>query len=111
MSTAGKWAICYGIFAAVGINLPQRLSLSRESGKKTIMNDNIIRQITADDLRTMNDQESLVLQSCGGPLQEWVDGINGLLTESGILLDGSRFGQAFHVAHSDPRSVRRNVAV
>ena len=39
----------------------------------------------------MGDQEGLILQGCGGPLQEWVDGINEMLTEVGILLDGSAF--------------------
>ena len=47
--------------------------------------------ITTDDLRRMGDQDGLILQGCGGDLQEWVDGINGLLTEAGILLDGSKF--------------------
>ena len=55
------------------------------------MNDKLIRQITTDDLRRMDDQEGLILQGCGGDPQEWVDGINGLLTEAGILLDGSKF--------------------
>ena len=50
-----------------------------------------IQQITTDDLRRMDGQEGLILQGCGGDLQEWVDGINGLLTEAGILLDGSQF--------------------
>ena len=39
----------------------------------------------------MDGQEGLILQGCGGDLQEWVDGINDLLTEVGILLDGSQF--------------------
>ena len=39
----------------------------------------------------MEGREGLVLQGCGGDPQEWVDGINGLLTEAGILLDGSTF--------------------
>lgn len=55
------------------------------------MSDNTVQQISADALRHMEDQEGLVLQGCGGPPQEWVDGINGLLTEAGILLDGSTF--------------------
>ena len=55
------------------------------------MSDNTVRQITTDDLRRMEDQEGLILQGCGGPLQEWVDGINELFTEAGILLDGSTF--------------------
>ena len=55
------------------------------------MSDNTAKQITTDDLRRMEDREGLVLQGCGGDPQEWVDGINGLLTEAGILLDGSTF--------------------
>ena len=51
----------------------------------------VIKQITTEDLRRMDGQEGLILQGCGGNPQEWVDGINGLLTEEGILLDGSRF--------------------
>ena len=55
------------------------------------MNDNTVKQITTDDLRHMEDKEGLILQGCGGDPQEWVDGINGLLTEAGILLEGSKF--------------------
>lgn len=55
------------------------------------MSDKTIPQITTDDLRRMGDREGLVLQGCGGLAQEWVDGINGLLTDEGILLDGSVF--------------------
>ena len=50
-----------------------------------------MKELTTAQLRQMEGQEGLVLQGCGGDLQEWVDGINGLLTEAGILLDGSRF--------------------
>ena len=55
------------------------------------MSDNASKQITTDDLRKMEGQDGLVLQGCGGDPQEWVDGINGMLTEAGILLDGSAF--------------------
>ena len=51
----------------------------------------MIKSITTDDLRRMEGQEGLILQGCGGPLQEWVDGINELFTEAGILQDGSTF--------------------
>ena len=50
-----------------------------------------IEKITADDLRDMAHQEGLVLQGCGGEAQEWLDGINNLLTQDGILQNGSRF--------------------
>ena len=65
------------------------------------MSDRTISQITTDDLRKMSDKEGLILQGCGGDLQEWVDGINGLLTDAGILLDGSRFENVSTFQHGE----------
>ena len=50
-----------------------------------------IENITADSLRRMNGREGLVLQGCGGDPQEWLDGINKLLTDEDILKNGSKF--------------------
>ena len=50
-----------------------------------------ITSITTDDLRRMKGQEGLILQGCGGDLSEWQNGINDMLTEEGILLEGTRF--------------------
>ena len=50
-----------------------------------------VKTITTDDLRRMNGKEGLILQGCGGSLDEWVDGFNEILTESGILLNGTKF--------------------
>lgn len=50
-----------------------------------------IKHITADELRRMKSKEGLVLQGCGGDPQEWLDGINGLLTDEKILQNGSKF--------------------
>ena len=47
-----------------------------------------MKTITTEELRNMSHQEGLILQGCGGDLQEWIDGINGILREQGILLDG-----------------------
>lgn len=55
----------------------------------------IIKSITPGDLRHMHDQEALILQGCGGDLAEWVEGINGILTEEEILKDGFRFEEAY----------------
>ncbi len=63
------------------------------------MSDNMIKQITTDDLRRMEDQEGLVLQGCGGDPQEWVDGINRELTEAGILLDGGKLENVVSFRH------------
>lgn len=54
-----------------------------------------IQGVTLDELRKMKDIEGLVLQGCGGDLKEWVNGINDMLTEGGILQRGSRFEKAF----------------
>ena len=62
------------------------------------MSDNI-QEITADELRKMDSKEGLVLQGCGGDLQEWLDGINDILTDAGILLNGSRFESASVFQH------------
>ena len=50
-----------------------------------------LQSIEAESLRKMDGQEGLILQGCGGDLQEWVGGINETLSEAGILLDGSVF--------------------
>ncbi len=50
-----------------------------------------MNRITLDDLRRMNDCEGLIIQGCGGDLSEWENGINELLTEEGILRNGSKF--------------------
>lgn len=40
-----------------------------------------IQKISTEQLRRMGDREGLVLQGCGGDPQEWLDGINQILTE------------------------------
>ncbi len=58
-----------------------------------------IKHISTDDLRPMGNTEGLILQGCGGDLQEWVDGINEMLTEEGILRDGSKFSECSAFEH------------
>jgi len=65
--------------------------------RKNPMSD--VKQINAEDLRRMEDQEGLVLQGCGGPPQEWVNGINQELTEAGILLNGSKLENVVSFRH------------
>lgn len=58
-----------------------------------------VQNITTDELRRMSDQDGLVIQGCGGDLQEWVDGLNEILTEEGILKQGIRFEEAYTFRH------------
>lgn len=50
-----------------------------------------MKQITTDELRKMDDSEGLIIQGCGGDLQEWIDGVNEMLTKAEILQNGSKF--------------------
>ena len=71
-----------------------------------------VKTISKDELRRMEGSEGLILQGCGGSLDEWVDGINDMLTEDGILLNGTRFHDcSTFVAASDPRQLRRHLAL
>ncbi|MFD1402089.1 hypothetical protein [Robinsoniella peoriensis] len=47
----------------------------------------------------MTDREGLILQGCGGELSEWVNGINELLTQEGILQNGDTFKEVFAFEH------------
>ena len=58
------------------------------------MSDTASRSTQAGDLRKMSDREGLILQGCGGDPQEWLEGINEMLTDAGILRNGSRFERA-----------------
>ena len=59
----------------------------------------MIQEKTTEDLRHMTDEEGLILQGCGGDLQEWGDGINDLVAQEGSLLNGSKFENAVTVQH------------
>ena len=58
-----------------------------------------IRTISTGQLSRMGDQEGLVLQGCGGDPQEWVDGINEILAQEGILKKGAGFEEAYTFRH------------
>ena len=45
-----------------------------------------MKTITTEERRNMSHQEGLILQGCGGDLQEWIDGIIGILREQRIFL-------------------------
>lgn len=58
-----------------------------------------MRDINASDLRKMSGKEGLILQGCGGDPQEWIDGINEMLTDEGILLEDTRFQNVSRFQH------------
>jgi len=60
-----------------------------------------MKNITIDELRRLHDTEGLIIQGCGGDLEEWVAGINELLTKENILLDGDTFKDIYVFEHDD----------
>ena len=60
----------------------------------------VVNAVVAE-LKTMRKCEVLVLQGCGGDAQEWIDGINEMLTEENILLNGTKFSEAVRFQNDD----------
>ena len=60
-----------------------------------------VQKVSTTELRQMQDKEGLVIQGCGGNAQEWIDGINDLLTKEEILQDGTKFTQAYQFENDD----------
>ena len=58
-----------------------------------------VKEITANELRRMNQTDGLILQGCSGNFDKWVDRINELLSENGILQDGSQFRDCYTFNH------------
>lgn len=54
-----------------------------------------MKKISIEELKQMRGSEGLVLQGCGGDLQEWVDGIREMLAEEGILRNGDMFHEVY----------------
>ena len=54
-----------------------------------------MKDITLDELKAMRKHEGLIIQGCGGDPQEWIDGIQDILTTEEILLDGDTFKDVF----------------
>lgn len=61
----------------------------------------MIKKISISELRYMSESEGLVLQGCGGDLNEWLDGINNLFKEKAILLDDSTFKNIYFFEYNN----------
>ena len=48
-----------------------------------------VKEITTDELRTMKDKAGIIFQDCNDEPQVWVKGINEMLAEEKILLEGT----------------------
>lgn len=59
----------------------------------------MIESITLEELKQMINKEGIIFQGCGGDLTEWEDGVNELLTEAEILLEGDTFHKVYAFAH------------
>ncbi|MFR1807534.1 MAG: hypothetical protein ACLSWV_01140 [Pygmaiobacter massiliensis] len=59
----------------------------------------MMRDISTEVLRRMGYSEGFILQGCGGDPQEWIDGINEMLTDMNILKNGSRFTEVSRFEH------------
>lgn len=60
-----------------------------------------MQTLNPETLRHLPHKEGLILQGCGGDVQEWLDGINDLLQDNGILLYGDRFEEVSVFRHNE----------
>ena len=82
----------YGFISARGQSLFALVPFEKPTEKETVSSEEMgIKHIALKELKQMTDHEGLILQGCGGNLQDWADGINNALTEAGILYDGDTF--------------------
>jgi len=58
-----------------------------------------MKDITTEELKRLALTEGLVLQGCCGNPDEWVSGVNEMLTEAGILLNGDTFKDIYIFEH------------
>jgi hypothetical protein len=60
-----------------------------------------MKHITIDELSHLPVGEGLILQGCGGLAEDWFNGINELMTEEGILLNGDTFKDVYIFERED----------
>ena len=60
-----------------------------------------VNDIQKEDLRKMSDKEGIIFQDCGGDVQEWIDGINDMLTKENILLDNTKFNDVIRFSDGE----------
>ena len=60
-----------------------------------------VKDIQKEDLRKMSDKEGIIFQGCGGDVQEWIDGINDMLTKENILLDNTKFNDVTRFSNGE----------
>lgn len=58
-----------------------------------------VKEITTDELRTLKGKAGIVFQDCNDEPQVWVNGINDMLTEENILLEGTRLEEVSSFKH------------
>lgn len=76
-----------------GIPIGLSIFMDMEDYKKEIKN--MIKQITVEELKQIKVKEGIIFQGCGGDLKEWEEGINDILTELKILLEGDKFEKIY----------------
>jgi hypothetical protein len=68
-----------------------------------------IKRISIDSLKITKIAEGLILQGCGGDPKEWVTGINEILTQEGILLEGDTFKDISVFEHDGATNILFNM--
>ncbi len=98
----------YGVLSARGRSLYELVPLNEPIAVQV---KTTIKQLMLDELKKMTDCEGLIIQGCGGDLQEWVDGINNALTEARIFNNGDNFKDVSVFEHNGITNLLFNMNV
>lgn len=60
-----------------------------------------VTDIKAEELRQKGGEEGIVFQGCGGDAKDWVDGVNQLLKDKKILLDGTKLTECYRFENNE----------
>ena len=86
-------------FAKRFIKANEEYDMASKLNAGTVIKTIEVKVVDAQALRTMHKEEGIIFQGCAGEVREWIDGINEMLTEAGILKDGTRLEDVTKFEH------------
>lgn len=83
-----------------GVRIPEFASSMQNLTLNSIGTEYINMEAEYEHIELFGKSALFTMNGCGGSLDEWVDGINDMLTKDGILLDGTKFHDCFTFTHN-----------
>lgn len=86
-------------FAERFIKENEEYGMANKSKESIVIKTIEVKVADAQFLKNMNNEEGIIFQGCGGEIAEWINGINELLTDAGVLKEGTRLEDVTKFEH------------